>query len=206
MEHGAVLHGRTLFQEVVRVPLIFRVPGLPKGLKITENASLIDVMPTILSLVGISDFEVVDGIDLSQAWINKDFKMPQRYLFVEADWNNVISRFMSRDMAQNIKREGLTLRPVTEKTREGDVVVDDIKRAVRYGQYKLCYDRLTKQMQLYDLKNDPNERNDISSDKELSYQLFSRLEEFMKKGKRGKEVAPLSEEEIKRLKSLGYIH
>jgi arylsulfatase A-like enzyme len=73
-----------------------------------------------------------------------------------------------------------------KRRKEGDVIVEDIKRAVRYGQYKLCYDRLTKQRQLYDLKNDPNEKNDISSEKELAYSLFSRLEEFMKTGKKGK--------------------
>lgn len=53
LEHGGFEHGRTLYQEQLRVPLIVRFPGgAPRG----EPAGLarqIDVMPTVLRAVGL---------------------------------------------------------------------------------------------------------------------------------------------------------
>jgi arylsulfatase A-like enzyme len=50
-EHGRMGHGQTLYEEVVRVPLVFHGPGnLPAGLR-PGTASLLDVAPTILELV-----------------------------------------------------------------------------------------------------------------------------------------------------------
>ena len=48
-EHGGVLHGRTQYQELVRVPLILRGPGVPRGVRVATTASLVDVLPTILT-------------------------------------------------------------------------------------------------------------------------------------------------------------
>ena len=51
LEHGGVLHGRTQYQELVRVPLILRGAGVPRGVRVATTASLVDVLPTILSAV-----------------------------------------------------------------------------------------------------------------------------------------------------------
>lgn len=48
-EHGGVLHGKTQYQEVVKVPLILRGPGIPKGRRVAAPVSLLDVMPTLLA-------------------------------------------------------------------------------------------------------------------------------------------------------------
>jgi arylsulfatase A-like enzyme len=53
-EHGRFGHNRTLFEEVVRVPLILRYPpGLPAGKRVQDLASLADVAPTLLELARI---------------------------------------------------------------------------------------------------------------------------------------------------------
>lgn len=55
-EHGERGHGDTMqpFEEVTRVPLLFRNPKkLPSGKRIDDPVSLIDVAPTILALVGL---------------------------------------------------------------------------------------------------------------------------------------------------------
>jgi choline-sulfatase len=50
-EHGRFGHNRTLFEEVVHIPLILRYPpGLPGETRVDELASLADVAPTILDL------------------------------------------------------------------------------------------------------------------------------------------------------------
>jgi arylsulfatase len=53
-EHGRFGHNRTLFEEVVAIPLILRYPlGLPRGLRRDDLASLADVAPTVLDLCGL---------------------------------------------------------------------------------------------------------------------------------------------------------
>lgn len=51
-DHGQMGHGKTLYEEVVRVPLIFHGPGLGPGLRL-GRASLEDVAPTVLDLLGV---------------------------------------------------------------------------------------------------------------------------------------------------------
>lgn len=51
-EHGRTSHGQTLYEEVLRVPMIFHGPGLHVGSRLGA-ASLIDIVPTLVDLVGI---------------------------------------------------------------------------------------------------------------------------------------------------------
>ena len=51
LEHGSVLHGRTQYQEIMHVPLILRGPGVPKGVRVGTPVSIVDVLPTLLSLL-----------------------------------------------------------------------------------------------------------------------------------------------------------
>ena len=55
LEHPrAWQHGRSLYQTELHVPLIFRWPaGLPKGERRPEPVCSVDVMPTILDLMGV---------------------------------------------------------------------------------------------------------------------------------------------------------
>ncbi len=48
-------HGHSLYDELLRVPLIIRYPiRVPRGVRIKETVRLIDVLPTVLDLAGIS--------------------------------------------------------------------------------------------------------------------------------------------------------
>jgi len=53
-EHGGFEHGHTLYHELLKVPLIIKLPGiLPAGKIVGNQVSLLDVMPTVLELLGI---------------------------------------------------------------------------------------------------------------------------------------------------------
>jgi arylsulfatase A-like enzyme len=55
-EHKMWGHGHSLYNEVVKIPLIIRYPRMiPRGTRVTAIASLVDVMPTLLDLSGIVD-------------------------------------------------------------------------------------------------------------------------------------------------------
>jgi arylsulfatase A-like enzyme len=53
-EHGTLGHRSTLYEEVVRVPLILRLPGvLPAGERVGGVVSTVDVPATVLELTGL---------------------------------------------------------------------------------------------------------------------------------------------------------
>src|SRR5262249_55583178 len=65
LEHGGKGHQRTLFDEVLRVPLIFYWPGqLTPGRTVPDGVRLIDVMPTLLSMAGVKRPPPMQGRDL----------------------------------------------------------------------------------------------------------------------------------------------
>jgi arylsulfatase A-like enzyme len=51
-EHGEKGHMHSLYQELLHVPLLVRLPGLVAGRRVTERVELIDVMPTLLEAAG----------------------------------------------------------------------------------------------------------------------------------------------------------
>jgi len=53
LDHGGVEHGETFYDEMIRVPLIMRVPGLATGRTVEEQVGLVDLMPTMLELLRI---------------------------------------------------------------------------------------------------------------------------------------------------------
>ncbi len=57
-EHGWVGHASTsrdasLYNELIRIPLIIRVPGMRGPQKIHTNTSQVDIMPTLLEILGV---------------------------------------------------------------------------------------------------------------------------------------------------------
>lgn len=62
-EHGGRYHGRTLYNELLRVPLILRVPG-EAGRKIPTEVSCIDMLPTLMDLAGVPPDREMDGVSL----------------------------------------------------------------------------------------------------------------------------------------------
>ena len=60
-DHGSVGHGHTLWQELVHVPLLVRVPGLVDAPPVREPVGLVDVMPTALEALGIEPPRGIDG-------------------------------------------------------------------------------------------------------------------------------------------------
>jgi arylsulfatase A-like enzyme len=54
-EHGAVQHGNTLYDEVMRIPLVVRLPGGSlAGTRVRTLARQIDLMPTMLALLDVA--------------------------------------------------------------------------------------------------------------------------------------------------------
>ena len=64
-EHGRWGHGTTLYQEQIAVPLIVKLPGqVGAGRTVDDLAQHVDIMPSILDLLGVPIPDVVQGRSL----------------------------------------------------------------------------------------------------------------------------------------------
>jgi arylsulfatase A-like enzyme len=69
LDHGRWGHWESnLFDEILRVPLIIRLPKGPRGKVIPQQVSLVDVMPTILDLCGCPSPSGLMGVSLARHW------------------------------------------------------------------------------------------------------------------------------------------
>jgi arylsulfatase A-like enzyme len=78
-EYGRGGHGKSLTEEVLRVPLIVRRPSdprLPPGARVERPISLVDLAPTLLDLAGIPAPEGLDG----RSWLESAAAPPRPVL------------------------------------------------------------------------------------------------------------------------------
>lgn len=86
-EHRRFDHGFTLYDEMLHVPLIVRLPGQKGGTVISERISSIDVMPTILDLLDVQipkdAQKQLRGVSLAAALTGEPAR---RDVFAETDY------------------------------------------------------------------------------------------------------------------------
>jgi len=71
LEHGGFGHSRTLYKESIAVPFVLYYPGISDpGKKISSLVRNVDVMPTVLDLVGINPPEKISGRSLRPLFEN----------------------------------------------------------------------------------------------------------------------------------------
>ncbi len=82
MEHGGIRHGRTLHEELLRIPMIFSLPGvLPEGATPRTPVQLVDVAPTILDLLGLESPGAMQGRSLLPLMLSPDHEPPSAPVF-----------------------------------------------------------------------------------------------------------------------------
>jgi arylsulfatase A-like enzyme len=179
LEHGGVLHGLTQYREVLAIPLLISGPGVPPGTRIDEPVSLVDVMPTSLSLLGVAVPDSVDGVALDALWRAGESGPEPRFLFTEADFRY--------DPETRVKSLGPN-------------------RSVRSGRFRLHYNLETRRARLFDLEADPWEQVDVAAEhRETAQLLFERLEAFLGGSVGSRKSVELTDSEREILKSLGYL-
>lgn len=79
-DHGEVLdeevcswqHERSIHEAVLRVPLVIAGPGVSGAVEREEWAGLVDVMPTLLALLGLPGLAEVDGAPMLEEGVGRD--------------------------------------------------------------------------------------------------------------------------------------
>lgn len=80
-EHGATGHGFSGHREQLWVPLVLRGPEVPAGLEIDAPASLVDVAPTLLDLLGVEGLPLAQGRSLTPALRGEDLPRDRPLFF-----------------------------------------------------------------------------------------------------------------------------
>ena len=79
LEHGETGHGVFIYDPTVRVPMLLEGPGIEPRVETDRIAGLVDVVPTLLDLVGVAPPTDLDGLDLLA-----DEKRTGRALYLES--------------------------------------------------------------------------------------------------------------------------
>jgi len=80
-EHGEYAHGIFLYDTTLRIPFLLVGPGVPAGVRIKQQARTIDLLPTVLGLMGGKPPAEVQGASLVPAFNNEE--VPAAYTYVE---------------------------------------------------------------------------------------------------------------------------
>ena len=149
-----------LYEEIVHLPLLIRAPGIPAG-AYRGMSSAIDVMPTVLDLLGIDVPDFVQGLSLAPAL--QDSARPGRdYVVSSLPFANPGDPVHSVDNLLRTLQEP----PVTTVTS---------------GEWSLLYSPVPGVSQLYDLHDDPNQLdNVIETRTEVALELHRTLVRFMR--------------------------
>jgi arylsulfatase A-like enzyme/Tfp pilus assembly protein PilF len=83
-EHGEDDHTYFIYQPAIKVPLIFKLPGRHKPQKVKNLVGLIDIMPTVCSLLGIEAPAHVQGKDLSPYFDQSPISSQNRHIYCES--------------------------------------------------------------------------------------------------------------------------
>jgi arylsulfatase A-like enzyme/Flp pilus assembly protein TadD len=63
-DHHELLHAVLIYQSTMRIPLLVSGPGVPRGVVVPSRAATIDVLPTVMGLLGFSADPALLGRDL----------------------------------------------------------------------------------------------------------------------------------------------
>jgi choline-sulfatase len=80
-EHGEYAHGIFLYDTTLRIPFLMAGPGVPARLRVKQQARTVDLLPTVLELMGGKAPQAVQGSSLVPAFTGKE--IPTAYSYAE---------------------------------------------------------------------------------------------------------------------------
>jgi len=178
-DHGAWGHGQSLYDELVRIPLIMSLPsGLPSGDRADATVRQVDILTTLMGAVGVADdlraFEF-EGVNLWSLLVGGDYSWPEPPVLAEV--------FHGTQSARSLRAGGFKL----VLARSG-------------GEESVL---------LFDLARDPGELQDLSQTlPDVTESMLSRLERLRADASSRElstDIRALDPETEEKLRGLGYI-
>jgi len=184
-------HGRTLYEEMIRVPLIIKLPYQQNaGTRVPQVSQTIDFMPTILDVLSITPYKnEMQGLSLTPFW-KKNASAPAQIAYTEA--------LASQDEMKGLRTD-----------RYKFIISIDSYTVSRFGRKYIP--EKTPYCEMYDLRDDPEEKKNLlmlPQSKEIAKKAdaFERnIRKHISEQTGEVEAVELDQETIEKLKSLGYI-
>ncbi|QGX95738.1 DUF1501 domain-containing protein [Haloplanus rallus] len=188
MDHGHLAHYPKLYDELVQVPLLVDVPGLPAG-RVPDHVGLDAVPPTVCDLL---------GVDPAPEWVGESLLPTIRDDVAPPD-DPVVT--------VTVRGEDVTQQPIPRSLDEGDLLV-----SARDADWVYIRNAETGAEELYDRRSDPVQRTDLADDDDPSaVAARERLREavldhvtMLEEVDRDDSAAGVDEDIETRLEALGY--
>ena len=191
-EHGLYSHVASLYEPILRIPLIMKLPeGFKAPVRVEELVQLVDIFPTVIKVLGLDRGFLKDVQGKS---LLRTDGHGRHHDYIVAEWEGRIPHFVQR------RANSYDLGGVIEKFKEPLVMV-------REGRYKFISNSKGGE-ELYDLVEDPEEINDlIEREKEVASDMRAKLAHWQSLNRKAvhEGQAQLDEATRKNLESLGYM-
>jgi len=179
LDHGMLDHGNNLHSETINVPFIVKFPYNNRNGVIDQQISTLDIMPTIIDILNINPLEQMLG---------KSALKKKGLLF----WLMKLLINKERDESE-----------FTELDKKS------VLKAILTPEWKYIYNYKDKTQQLYNIKSDPEELDNLADKKaKQCNQLKKQLLNWVATSKTypvKKQSFELSQEEKEKLKAMGYV-
>jgi arylsulfatase A-like enzyme len=157
-DHGMVTKSPSMYDCLTRVPMIWYWKGQLKSRISNELISNVDVMPTLLSLLGQNIPEQVQGVDYANYLTGKDKSFqPREYVYSEYGIPGTpLNRETLKEQIPNYKEKPIFYSDPNVPWEANPVALAGRFRMIRSKDWKFVQE-LGGTNELYDMKNDPNE-------------------------------------------------
>jgi arylsulfatase A-like enzyme len=180
-EHGEPTHRQFLYDTTLLVPLII-YPRIGKRLEVAEQVRLVDILPTVLNLLGVDFSEEIDGESLLPLLNTNDLQV------IGSDPRKAYSETLFE-----VKTNGAS-----------DEEIRTCLASLRAYPWKLIWDRLKGSYEIYRVDRDPREsQNLIEEHQEMVEKLSAELHHLAQE--MPLETGQVDDLMVDRLKALGYL-
>ncbi|MCK4547878.1 MAG: sulfatase-like hydrolase/transferase, partial [Candidatus Eisenbacteria sp.] len=185
-EHGYDFdHGLYVYDASIRVPLLIHVPRLAEGTVIVQQVETLDILPTILDVMGHPIPDVVEGRSLKPL-LAGDTSWTERTVFSEAS------------------------KPWNAEGESGEIFRNERKaKCARTRDWKYIYTPYARSRELYELSKDPAEtvnlvakRPDLAAEMEKHLQFWAQAP---RERQPADDLVSQDPETLEKLRSLGYL-
>ena len=183
-EHGGLLHGSSIYNEEIHIPLIVKFPHGENGGSSTRRfVSQVDIFPTVMDYLGIDTPQRTDGMSFFQLQTERDLR---RKLFIKQHlhWYNFVGFVDTGDKMKQI-------------TTYKDKTYTYVMKNERYGLEK----DFQESSDLFVAEN-PFHLNSINF---KIHSLLGRMEKSALMDEEKVDYDALDKDFVERLKALGYI-
>ena len=183
-EHGGLLHGSSIYNEEIHIPLIVKFPHGENGGSSTRRfVSQVDIFPTVMDYLGIDTPQRTDGMSFFQLRKERDLR---RKLFIKQHlhWYNFVGFVDTGDKMKQI-------------TTYKDKTYTYVMKNERYGLEK----DFQESSDLFVAEN-PFHLNSINF---KIHSLLGRMEKSALMDEEKVDYDALDKDFVERLKALGYI-